>query len=276
MPGFFKSLRIPVLRGRDFTWDDLRPGVASVVVNEAAAKQYWPGQDPLGKRLRRSGDSDAEHTTWFTVVGVVGSVRQTGPRDLPESLLYLPPMLGNDPNRAYTFLLRGPGAAHQGDAIRQAVRAIDPDLPIAAVRTMQEVVDASLVQFTFTMLTLGIAAAVALVLGAVGLYSVLSYAVSLRTREIGVRLALGAPRARVMRSIVVRGIVTAGAGLLVGALGAMALTRLLGSLLFETAPLDPATFAAMAALLLVVALVASYLPARRAASTSPMEAMRGS
>ena len=132
-----------------------------------------------------------------------------------------------------------------------------------------------MVQFTFTMLTLAIAAGVALVLGAIGLYSVLSYAVSLRTREIGVRIALGAPRGRVMQSIVMRGIVTAGAGLVVGAIGAMALTRLLGSLLFETAPLDPATFAAMAAVLVVVALLASYLPARRAASTSPMEAMRG-
>src|SRR4029079_24121 len=137
--------------------------------------------DPIGKRLRRSGDADEHKTTWFTVVGVVGSVRQTGLREAPESLIYLPPMLGEGPERAYTFVVRGPNAAHQGDAIRQAVRAIDPDLPVALVRTMQEVVDASLVQFTFTMLTLAIAAAVALVLGAVGLYSVLSYAVSLRT-----------------------------------------------------------------------------------------------
>src|SRR5262245_11850834 len=126
------------------------------------------------------------------------------------------------------------------------------------------------------MLIFGIAAVVALVLGAVGLYSVLSYAVSLRTREIGVRLALGAPRSRVMRAIVLRGVAIVGIGLAIGAAGAAALTRLLDSLLFETAPLDPVTFAAMAALLALVALAASYLPVRCAASTSPMEAMRSS
>jgi ABC-type antimicrobial peptide transport system permease subunit len=130
------------------------------------------------------------------------------------------------------------------------------------------------VQFSFTMLTLGIAAGIALVLGAVGLYGVLSYAVSLRTREIGVRMALGAPPARVMRSVVRSGVTIAGLGLILGLAGAAGVTRFLRGLLYETAPLDVATFAGMAALLLVVALVASYLPARRAASVSPLEAMR--
>ena len=139
---------------------------------------------------------------------------------------------------------------------------------------MDAIVERSVVQFSFTMLTLGIAAAVALILGAVGLYSVLSYAVSLRTREIGVRLALGAAPARVLRTIVARGVMICLAGLVAGALGAVGLTRLLRSLLFETEPLDPVTFAGTAGVLLLVAFLASYLPARRAAAISPMESMR--
>ncbi len=158
--------------------------------------------------------------------------------------------------------------------MRQAVWAINPDLPLASVMTMQQVVERSVTQFSFTMLTLGIAAGVALLLGAVGLYGVLSYAVSLRTREIGVRLALGAPPARVRRGVMVSAAGITAIGLIVGAAGAAGLTRFLRGLLFETTPLDAATFAGMSALLFAVALLAAYLPARKAASVSPMEAMR--
>ena len=140
---------------------------------------------------------------------------------------------------------------------------------------MDDVIDRSVVQFSFTMLTLGIAAVVALLLGAIGLYSVLSYAVSLQTREIGVRLALGAPRGRVMRTIVTRGAVICAIGLVAGGAAAFGLTRFLGGLLFETAPFDPVTFVVTAIGLLIVAVIAAYLPARRAASISPMESMRG-
>jgi putative ABC transport system permease protein len=139
---------------------------------------------------------------------------------------------------------------------------------------MQQIVERSVTQFTFTVLTLGIAAGVALLLGAIGLYGVLSYAVSLRTREIGVRIALGAPPARVRRGILANAAGITAIGLLVGAAGAAGLTRFLGGLLYETRPLDLATFVAMSALLFVVALIAAYVPARRAASVSPMEAMR--
>jgi ABC-type antimicrobial peptide transport system permease subunit len=162
----------------------------------------------------------------------------------------------------------------QADAIRRAVWAIDRDLPVAAVQTLQEAVDQSVVQFSFTLFTLGIAAVVALVLGAVGLYGVLSYAVSLRTREIGVRLALGAPTSRVMRSVVGNGVMIAGLGLVLGSAGAAALTRFLSGMLYEVEPLDVATFTLMPIVLLAVAVLASYLPARRAAAISPLEAMR--
>jgi putative ABC transport system permease protein len=174
----------------------------------------------------------------------------------------------------YDYVVRGANLAGRADALRQAVWGIDRGLPVASLRSMQEIVDQSIVEFTFTMLTLTIAAGVALLLGAIGLYGVLSYAVTLRTREIGVRLALGAPPARLMRSVVTNGVVLAAIGLVIGLAGAAGLTRFLGTLLFETEPLDPPTFAATTVALFVVAILASYLPARRAAAVSPLESMR--
>jgi ABC-type antimicrobial peptide transport system permease subunit len=151
---------------------------------------------------------------------------------------------------------------------------VDPNMPIAAIEPMTRIVDRSIVQFTFTMLTLGIAAAMALVLGAIGLYGVLSYAVTQRTREIGVRLALGAPPSHVMRSVVLQGAAVTGVGLVIGIAGAIGLTRFLGQILYETEPLDPWTFAAMTTLLFAVSLLASFIPARRAAAVSPLESMK--
>jgi ABC-type antimicrobial peptide transport system permease subunit len=176
--------------------------------------------------------------------------------------------------RVLDFVVRGAGLPARASALRDAVWSLDRALPLAAMRSMQEIIDRSIVEFTFTMLTLGIAAAMALILGAIGLYGVLSYAVTLRTREIGVRVALGAPPSRVMRSVIANGAAIAAIGLVVGLAGAAALTRFLSGLLYETEPLDVPTFAAMSGALFVVALVASYLPARRAASVSPVTAMR--
>jgi predicted permease len=273
-PGYFSAMRTPVARGRDFEWSDLRDGVNAIVVNQLMADEFWKGQDPIGKRIRRAGSDPKVVRPWFTVVGVVNNIRQAGPREDVEEMIYFTPNAPGEDTRALTYVIRGPNADLQLDGIRRTVRAIDADLPIASIRTMETIVEDSVVQFSFTMLTLAIAAVVALLLGAVGLYSVLSYAVSLRTREIGVRLALGAAPAQVLRSVVGRGVAISAAGLAVGALAAVGLTRLLVSLLFETRPLDPLTFAAVAVVLLFVALVASYLPARRAARISPMESMR--
>ena len=271
-PGYFDVMRTRVADGRGLTEDDNRPGIRNIVVDRVLAARLFPGQSAVGRTiLLRITTPEPEK---FTVVGVVNNVRQSGPREDVEEMIYFTPNAPGEDTRALTYVIRGPNADLHLDGIRRAVRAIDADLPIASIRTMETIVEESVVQFSFTMLTLAIAAAVALLLGAVGLYSVLSYAVSLRTREIGVRLALGAAPGQVLRSVVGRGVAISAAGLAVGALAAVGLTRLLVSLLFETRPLDPLTFAAMAGLLLLVALAASYLPARRAARISPMESMR--
>jgi predicted permease len=271
-PGFFEALQVKRLRGSDLTSADVRDEARSVLVNKAAAERHWPGQDAIGKRVRQFRSQDG----WYVVKGIVDDVRQDGLRRPPRPLIYFPAKErdGGIP-RAFTFVLRGPGAESQADAARRAVWALNPDLPVASMRTMNDVVERSVIEFTFTMLTLGIAAAIALVLGAIGLYGVQSYAVSLRTREIGVRMALGAQPSRVKRAILANASLITAIGLVLGAAGAAGLTRLLEGMLYETRPLDPATFGAMAGLLFAVALFASYLPARRAAAVSPVEAMRG-
>jgi putative ABC transport system permease protein len=274
--GYLGAMRIALLQGRDFDASDLRPGVRSVIVNKAAADQYWPGESPIGKQLRQHNGDPKAQLPWSTVVGVAASIRQSSMRDRPRPVVYYP--LKEDdanPPRALSYVIRGPHVQAQADLARQAVWAIDPSLPLASMQSMDAIVERSVVQFSFTMLTLAIAAGIALALGAIGLYGVLSYAVSLRTREIGVRLALGAPTGLVMRTVVVNGATIAVLGLGVGLIGAFGLTRLLRDLLYETPPLDVTTFAAMSALLLIVAMLASYLPARKAASVSPLEAMRG-
>ena len=270
-PEYFRTLGIQLLRGSALDSGDLREDVANVLVNKAAADKYWPGQDPLGKRFRAARSTDR----WFVVKGVVADVRHEGVRAAPRPLLYFPiNAAANNAPRTLTYVVRGADAERQGDLLRQAVWGLNPDLPLAAMRSMNDVVSRSMVQFTFTMFALGLAAVITLLLGATGLYGVLTYGVSLRTREIGVRLALGAPPGRVKRGIILNAAAIMGVGLAIGALAAAWLTRYLRGQLYETQPLDPVTFAGMAAVLFVVGLFAAYLPARKAASVSPMEAMR--
>jgi predicted permease len=270
-PGFFGAMRIRMLQGRDFDNRDRDPEVFSVVVNQALADQFWPGADPIGKRLRPA--SQQQNGPWMTVVGVVQTVRQDGVREAARPLVYYP---NNQrfPQRLLTFVVRGPNIEMRADELRRAVWAVDADLPVAAMQTLDSIIEDSIVEFTFTTLTLAIASGMALLLGAIGLYGVLSYAVSLRTREIGVRLALGAPPSRVLRGVIVSGVSITAVGLLLGLAGAAGLSRFLRGILYEVEPLDPLTFAGMSAALALVGLAASYFPARRAAAVSPLESLR--
>ncbi len=274
---YFGSMGIPLLRGRLFHSGDLAEDVYTAVVNQAIVDQYFPGGDGLGKRVRMGGQSgpDGQPAPWITIVGVVGNERQDGLRlPIRPLIYYARPGVAPVGLRTLDYVVKGRAGEVSADVLRRAVWDVDAGLPVASVRSMQEILDASVVEFTFTMATIGIAAALALVLGAVGLYGVLSYAVLMRTREIGVRMALGAQPSLVMRSVVGQGAVLASIGLVIGIAAAAALTRVMDDLLFETAALDPLTFIAMSAALLAVALLAAYLPARRAAHVSPMESMR--
>jgi len=271
-PGYVETMGLRLIQGRTFDERDLAEGSRDILVSQTVADAFWPGVSPIGKRLRPSGDTGAD---WYTVAGVVSSERQDGLRRDPPLLIYWG--LGSpyqDGGRALSYAVRGPGVAALAGQVRAAVRALDSHLPVTAVETMDEIVARSIVPFTFTMITLGLAAAMALLLGMIGLYGVLSYTVTLRVREIGVRLALGAAPGRVMRSVVGQGLTIVGIGLVVGLGGAIGLTRLLTGLLYDTQPLDTMTFVTMSAALFVVAALASYLPARRAASVSPLESLR--
>jgi predicted permease len=273
---YFEAMKIPLTRGRLFTSADYAPGATNVLVNDAMASHFWPGEDALGKRLRVYSTDTANPTPWFTVVGVVGSVHGDSLRLPARGLVFYAGTVPNGTNapQNWQFAVRGSGLTSRADDLRRAVWAIDPTLPVASTQPMTSIVSQSMVEFTFTMLTLGIASALALALGSIGLYGVLSYAVMLQTREIGVRLALGATPTNVMRRVVTNGVVLATIGIVIGLAGAWALTGYMGELLFETTPLDPATFAGMSAAMLAVAALASFLPARRAARVSPLESMK--
>ena len=271
-PGYFETMGIPVVAGRSFDWRDMEETARTAIVSEAFAEKYWPGQDVLGKRLRSFLDQG-----WFSIVGVVGGVRAEGLDEDPIEALYYPPVLVDGASffRAMTLAIRTEGAPMALlDPVRRQIRDRDRYLPIANVRTMQSYLSGSMARATFTMLMLVIAACSALVLGAVGIYGVIAYVVSLRTQEIGIRMALGARRRDVRQMVLRQGGVVVLSGIGVGLVGAFALTRLMGSMLFEISPFDATTFLATPVLLALVALVACFLPARRAAAVSPSVALR--
>ncbi len=274
-PGYFETMRIPVMSGRTFERRDHEQAFGGVVISSALAERLWPGEDALGKRFRRGGDS----TGWESVVGVVGSVRDRGLREEASEMVYYP-MVGRNGDDSWivqsmTYTIRGPNAQAMPSAVRAAVWDLDPQLPITALETMSSVVARSVVRLSFTMMALVVAAVMAVVLGAIGLYGVLSYTVSQRRQEIGVRIALGAPASSVLKMVVVQGARLALLGVGLGLVGSAALTRLLQGLLFGTAPLDPIAFAVTSLGLMSVVMLASYLPARKASNVDPLEALRG-
>jgi putative ABC transport system permease protein len=271
-PDYFRAMGIAVLRGRHFTPQDREDSGNVVVVNETFANRYWPGDDPVGKRIKMGSlSSDAP---WLTIVGVAADVRQFELSAPPRPQMYLPYTQLDffSPRDLVVRTASDPLAL--ATAVRNEVWAVDPDQPVSNVRTMGSIVAESLARQRFSMLLLAIFAGVALALAAVGIYGVLSYTVTQRTREIGIRMALGAERRDVMRLVVGQGFRLVVIGLAIGIVAALGLSRLMASLLFGVSPSDPATFLAVPAVLAAVALVASYVPARRATRVDPMRALR--
>ena len=268
-PGYFQALEIPLRSGRFFTDEDRAGAQPVAIIDENLARQYWPNQDPIGQHLRRGSKSP-----WVTIVGVVGHVFPSAlVGDTGKGVIYYPEY--QQPiNLAFVVARTTMNPASLAGAIRESVRALDSGQPVYDLKTLEERVGDSLGPRRFGVTMVGFFAAVALLMAAIGLFGIISYSVTQRTQEIGVRIALGAQRSDVLKLILGQGLRLALTGVGVGVIGSLALTRVLSSLLYGVSATDPATFAAVAALLALVALLACYLPARRAMRVDPIVALR--
>jgi predicted permease len=267
-PGYFRAIGIPILRGRDFTRGDAAGAPKVVVVNETMAARFWQGEEPLGKRFKFFGDDD-----FTTVVGVAKDSKYNGVAEDPQSFIYQP--LAQNYTPQATLHVRAAGdAARLAAAVRAAAREIDPSLSVFNVRTLEEQVRTSLQPLRTNVMMLAVFGSLALLLATIGLYGVASYSVSQRTREIGVRMALGAQPSSVLRLVLGQGMALVGAGLAIGLAVAYAAAGLMRSLVIGVSPHDPLTFAGTAAVLGAIALAASYIPARRATRIDPLIALR--
>ncbi len=272
---YFETMGIRIVAGRGFAATDA-DGAPVAVVNEALAQRFYPGQDPLGRRIRPSFGND---TPWFTIVGIAEDVKQGGLEAEVGTELYLnyeqgPRHVGFVPGQMNVVLRSSRSLSALAPAIRRAVAARNPGLPIVQLRTMEDVFGASVTRQRFLSQLLGLFAAVALVLAAVGTYGILSYLVTERQREIGIRMALGAGRGQVVRLVLAQGLTMAVIGIVVGIAGAFALSRLITSLLYGVSPADPLTFVTVAGVITVVALAACVVPTRRATRVDPLTAIR--
>lgn len=276
LPGYFGALGIELVEGRAFDRLDGERGAAVVVVSRSAAQAQWPGRSAIGRGIRPGGPP-GEGEEWFRVVGVVDDVREVALHEDPPRMVYYPAagvVNGEGVPAAMRYVVRAPRAAGLAGAVREVVRGLDPTLPIADVETLETLVGRARGEQAFVMVLLAAAAGLALLLGAVGLYGVVSYTVAQRRREIAIRVAVGAQGPDVRRLVLTEAGVTALTGAALGIGAAAALTHRLRALLFETDPLDPAVFVAVPTLLASVCLLASWLPARRAARVDPLTALR--
>jgi putative ABC transport system permease protein len=263
---YFKALRIPLLRGRNFTEQEVKQSAKVVLISELLASQVFPNEEPLGKRLIMAMGKDP-----WEIIGVVGDIRHRRLESEPFAAMYMP----SNQTGGTNLVIRTQGdPTNLAAAVRKEVQAIDPDQPVAAVRTMDEWVSTSVAQPRFRTALLGLFALLALVLASTGIYGVMSYSVAQRTHEIGVRMALGAKRRDVLSMVVRQGMLLVVMGVGIGLVGAFALTRVMSTLLFGVTAKDPITFVVVAALLTLVALVACYIPARRATKVNPLVALR--
>lgn len=277
-PGYFETLGNPLLAGRDISWADIHTKAPIVVVTENFAAEYWNNpQQAVGKRIRENSNAQ-----WREIVGVVGDVYDDGIERGPTTVVYWPTVVENfwgsdiftPRTMVYTIRSTRVGTPSLLEETRQVVRSVNPNLPLANIQTLEDIYDLRMMRTSFTLVMLAIAATVALLLGAVGIYGVISYVVSRRTREIGLRMALGAKQKDVSRMVLRNGLVLAGTGVAVGLLAAVVLTRFMSTLLFGVNPVDPVTYGTVSIVLVVIALLASYLPARRAARVDPVGSLR--
>ncbi|HEX8775383.1 MAG TPA: ABC transporter permease [Pyrinomonadaceae bacterium] len=270
-PGYFQTMRIPLLKGRPFTEQDREDAPPMVIVNEALARRFWPGEDAIGKRLGFEDDEGKQE--WREVVGVVGNVRHERLDVEAKPEVYVP--YRQLPRNFMTLVVRTSSEpANMIAAIRDQVLALDKDQPVFGIKTMEERLSKSVAQSRFIMMLLAVFSALALSLAAIGIYGVMAYTVSQRTHEIGIRMALGAQGGDVMRMVVRQGMTLAMAGVVLGLVAAFALTRLMTSLLYGVTATDPWTFGVVPVVLSTVALLAIIIPARRSTRIDPMEALR--
>ena len=267
-PAYFEAMRIPLLRGRNFTEQEARQSAKVVIISDLLARQTFPNEEPLGKRLIMAmGENDA-----FEIIGVVGDIRHRGLEVPPAAAMYFPTY--EMPWMNVAIRLKGGDAAGLAAAVRKEVQTIDPDQPIAAVKTMDVWLEESVAAPRYRTILLALFAMVALLLASTGIYGVMAYSVSQRTHEIGVRMALGARQLDVLKLVVQQGMTLVVIGVALGIVGAIALTRVMASLLFGVTAKDPITFVVVGTLLTLVAFIACYLPARRATKVDPLVALR--
>jgi len=271
-PGYFSAMGIPLVRGRDFTDQDTTETGYTVVVSEKLAQHFWPGQDPIGKRLKPG--STASDSPWRDVIGVVKDVRQNDFLAAPKMQMYMSyrQLKSLAPNALVVRTRVEPMSL--ATALRNAVWAVDKDQPVSNIDTMEHIVAGAVARQRFSTMLLGIFATLALMLAAVGIYGVMSYSVAQRTHEIGIRMALGARRSDVLKMTVKQGLKLVAIGVVIGLVAAFVLTRVMASLLFGVSTTDPVTFFSISLVLMGVAMLASYIPALRATKVDPMVALR--
>lgn len=278
-PGYFQAMGNPLRAGRDLTWTDVLELRPVAIISDNLAREYWgSAAAALGKRIRENPKG-----TWREIVGVAGDDRDDGVDRRAPATVYWPMLKSNfwgnavDIRRNMAFAIRSnrTGSIDFPKDIQQAIWSVSAELPVANVRTVKELYDRSLAKTSFTLVMLGLASSMALLLGVVGIYGVISYSISQRTREIGIRMALGAPQESVRGMFVRHGLLLAAIGVGCGLAAAVPLTRLMSALLFEVSPADPVTYAAVSVVLVLAALLAAYVPARRATMIEPVVALRG-
>jgi predicted permease len=268
-PGYFRSFEIPLIKGRFFNEQDTDQSSKVIIINESLARRVWPNEDPIGKRFKMWRDEEGARE----VVGVVKDARLNGLDKEPESQMYVPHTQGSSPSMSL-IVKTATDAVSFNTAVRETIRTLDKDVPVFSSKTMEQVVATSASSRRFNMLLVGIFASIALLLSAIGIYGLIFYSVSQRTQEIGIRIALGAARYDIFKLVIGHGMLLVSIGVIIGLLASLALTRVMSSLLYNVSSSDPVTYFGVAFMLLVVAFVACYLPARRAATVDPITALR--